>query len=116
MATKLERNKDAYLSRETLENYADEIKSGNALLLIHQDFGKGLTDYLRITLAYSDSDGYVKTGYLTWAFAKHWNYPFKERNGYNYVALSGYGYSKADEIARHLAHFYGVDRIRYELN
>lgn len=116
MATKLERQKDERLATDTLKNYADEVKSGNSLLLISQEIGKGLTDYLRISLAYADEEGYVKTAYLTWAFAKHWNYPLKDRNGYNYVAISGYGYSKADEIARYLAQFYGVDRIRYELN
>lgn len=98
-----------------LNGYAEDFKDGSALLLISQDYGKGLTDYLRVSVA-SYKDGKVEAGYLTWAVAKVFGYSLRNRYGAHYLGISGYGYSKADEIARTVARFYGLDRVRYELN
>lgn len=116
MATKLETELDIQRSKEILDYYAPQIQDGSALLLISQDVGKGLTDYLRVQLAYTDTDGKTQTAHFTWAVSKLFGYSLRDRNGYYYLAISGYGYSKADEIARSIARFYGVDRVRYEQN
>jgi hypothetical protein len=86
------------------------------LFLITQEQGKGLTDYLRVSLVYQGKDGETMRSNLTWSVAKALGYSLRDRSGYWYLPISGYGYSKADEVARSLASFYGVDRIRYELN
>lgn len=114
--TKAEKAKDQQLAREILDHYAPQIQDESALLLISQEVGKGLTDYLRVQLAYSDNDGKIQTAHFTWAVGKLFGHTLRDRNGYHYLAISGYGYSKADEIARSLAMVYGVARVRYELN
>lgn len=114
--TKAEKTQDQQLARTTFDAYAPYIQDGSALLMISQEVGKGLTDYLRVQLAYPDKDGKVQTAFFTWAVAQIFEYPLRNRNGYMYLAISGYGYSKPDEIARSLAMIYGVERIRYELN
>lgn len=114
--TKAEKQQDQQLARETLDAYAKYIQDGSAMLMISQEVGKGLTDYLRVQLVYPDFDGKVQTAFFTWAVAQIFGHTLRSRNGYMYLAISGYGYSKADEIARSLAMIYGVARIRYELN
>jgi hypothetical protein len=116
MTTKAEKKQDQKLARDIFDVYAPYIQDGSALLLISQDVGKGLTDYLRVQLAYTDEEGRVRTAHFTWAVAQILGHTLRNRNGYMYLAISGYGYSKPDEIARGLAMIYGVDRIRYELN
>lgn len=116
MATKLEKQQDQQRAREILDLCAPHIQDGSALLLISQENGKGMTDYLRAKLAYTDSEGSTQTLHLTWAIAKALGYSLRDRSGYWYLAISGYGYSKADEIARSLAFLFGVSRVRYELN
>lgn len=114
--TKAEKKADQERARELLNYYAPQIQDKTALLIISQEIGKGLTDYLRVALAYTDTNGNTQTAHLTWAIAQIFEYSLRDRNGRHYLAISGYGYSKADEIARSLAFLYGVDRIRYELN
>lgn len=114
--TKLEKKQDQQRAREILDYYAPQIQDGSALLVISQEFGKGLTDYLRVALAYNDEKGNIQTAHLTWAIAKIFEYSLRDRNGRHYLAISGYGYSKSDEIARSLAMIYGVSRVRYETN
>lgn len=116
MTTKLEKKQDQERAREILNAYAPQVQEGSALLIISQDFGKGLTDYLRVALAYNDEKGNIQTAHLTWAVAQIFGYSLRDRNGRHYLAIGGYGYSKADEIARSLAMVYGVARVRYELN
>ena len=114
--TKAQKKQDQDLARTTLDAYAPYVQDGSALLLISQEVGRGLTDYLRVQLAYTDINGKVQTAFFTWTVAQIFGYPLRNRNGYAYLAISGYGYSKPDEIARSLSLIYGVDRIRYELN
>lgn len=114
--TKAEKKADQQRAREILDYYAPQIQDETALLLISQEIGKGLTDYLRVQLAYSDGRGNIQTAHLTWAIAQIFGYSLRDRNGYSYLAISGYGYSKPDEIARSLAMIYGVARVRYETN
>ena len=114
--TKAERQADQQRAREILDYFAPQIQDESALLIISQEIGKGLTDYLRVALTYTDNNGKIQTAHLTWAIAQIFGYSLRDRNGRHYLAISGYGYSKADEIARSLAMIYSVARVRYELN
>lgn len=114
MTTKQERLKDLELALETLDRLADNVKNGKSLLLISQEPGKGLTDYLRVTMAHPSSNDGVAISHLTWAIAKAFGYTLRERNGYRYLAIGGYGYSKSYEVADSLAKYYGLERIYYE--
>jgi hypothetical protein len=107
---------DQLRAREILLNYTAEIRDESALVLITQQMGKGETDYLRVQIAYIDKKQEVKTGHLTWAIAQIFGYSLRDINGYHFLAIGGGGYSKSDEIARSLAFFYDVARVRYELN
>lgn len=113
--TKQEKAQDLERAKWIFDAYGEHIKTGKALLLVHQENGKGMTDYLRATLVYTDELGNAGTAHLTWAIAKLLGYSLRDRNGRWYLSVSGYGYSKADELARTLAHYYGIERVRYEL-
>ncbi|MFM5968559.1 MAG: hypothetical protein ACKOQ8_05940 [Micrococcales bacterium] len=115
-ATKQQKLEDIAHATDILNSVADSVKSGNALLLVSVEYGKGLTDYLRASIVTTRENGEITNSQLTWAIAKKFGYSLRDRNGYYYLAISGYGYSKADEIARDLAKFFGVSRIRYEQN
>lgn len=114
--TTAEKREDEQRAREILETVREEITSGNALLLISAELGKGETDYLRALLTYTNKDGRTDYAHLTWAVAKLFEYSLRDRAGYWYIAMGGGGYSKPDEIARALANFYGIERVRYERN
>ena len=114
--TKAEKLADLARGVDILNVHAEEIRSGNALVLISTEYGKGVTDYLRASVVYTDKDGTTQRSHLTWAIAKALGYSLRDRNGYWFISISGGGYSKADEIARSLANFYGIDRVRYEQN
>lgn len=114
--TKAERKADQERAKEILDFYAPQIQDETALLVISTEYGKGITDYLRVSLAYNDEKGRIQTAHLTWAIAQIFRYSLRDRNGRHYLAISGGGYSKADEIARSLAMVYGVARVRYEQN
>jgi hypothetical protein len=116
MTTTAEKKEDQQRARDILEQVREEITSGNALLLISAELGKGETDYLRALLAYTMADGRTSSWNLTWAIAKFFSYSLRERAGYWFIAMGGGGYSKADEIARALASYYGIERVRYERN
>jgi len=114
--TTAEKREDEQRARDILETVREEITSGNALLLISAELGKGETDYLRALLTYTNKDGRTDYAHLTWAVAKLFGYSLRDRAGYWFIAMGGGGYSKPDEIARALANYYGIDRVRYERN
>jgi len=116
MPTATEKKQDLKLALDTLEAHREEITSGNALLLISSELGKGATDYFRALLTYQNKNGQTDYAHLTWAIAKAFNYTLKDRAGYWFLAIGGGGYSKSDEIARSLANYYGIERVRYERN
>ena len=113
MSTKTEKLEDQERSLWILESVREEITSGNGLVSITTDYGKGITDYLRVSVFYY-KEGEVRQSHLTWAIAKQFGYSLRDRNGRWYLAISGGGYSKSYEIALSLARFYGVEKIRYE--
>lgn len=115
MTTATEKKKDYALAIDTLDRYAAEIQNGNGLILISQELGKGLTDYYRVSLVYQTETRGVETAHLTWAIAKALGYSLRDRAGYWCLPVSGYGYSKPDQIARDLAAYYKLDRVKYEI-
>jgi hypothetical protein len=113
MSTKTEKLQDQERALWILESVREEITSGNGLVSITTDYGKGITDYLRVSVFYT-KDGEVRQSHLTWAIAKQFGYSLRDRSGRWYLAISGGGYSKSYEIALSLARYYGVEKIRYE--
>ena len=116
MTTATEKQQDQKLALDILEAHRKEITSGEALLLISAEIGKGSTDYFRALLTYQNKEGRTDSAHFTWAIAKALGYSLRDRSGYWYLAIGGGGFSKSDEIARSLANYYGIDRVRYERN
>jgi hypothetical protein len=112
--TATEKRADKQTATWTLESVREQVTSGNALLLINAELGKGETDYFRALLTYTNKDGKTDYAHLTWAISKIFGYTLRDRNGFWCLAIGGGGYSKADEIARSLAQYYGIERVRYE--
>lgn len=114
MATATEKRQDREDALAVLEKYRQEVESGNALFLIHAEYGKGETDFFRVQIIYTDN-GKNHLSHLTWHIGKAFGYSLRERTGTRwYLAIRGGNFSKSDEIARTLANFYGVERVRYE--
>lgn len=111
--TKQEKKEDQERALWILESVREEITSGNGLVSITTDYGKSITDYLRVSVFYTKG-GEVIQSHLTWAVAKQFGYSLRDRNGRWYLAISGGGYSKSYEIALSLARYYGIEKIRYE--
>ena len=116
MTTATDKKADIATALDTLERYREEITSGNALLLISAEYGKGETDYFRALLAYTNKDGKTDYAHLTWAIAKLFGYSLRDRGGYWYLAIGGGGFSKTDAIADCLANYFNIERVRYERN
>lgn len=114
MTTTTEKRQDHEMARNILDNHKHDITEGGALVLISQELGKGSTDYFRVTLAYRRNH-LITHAHLTWAVAKALGYSLRDRSGYWFLAINGGGFSKPDEIARHLGDYYGLERVRYEL-
>jgi hypothetical protein len=116
MTTATDKKADIATALDTLERYREEITSGNALLIITAEIGKGQTDYFRALLTYTNKDGRTDSAHLTWAMAKLFGYSLRDRGGYWYLAIGGGGYSKTDAIAYSLGNYFNIERIRYERN
>lgn len=116
MTTATEKKQDKAHAVDILTNLAESIRNGKALVQISTEYGKGITDYLRVSVAYPNQAGEVQNSHLTWAIGKLFGYSLRERNGRWYLAISGGGYSKAYEIADTLARYFQVERLRYEEN
>jgi hypothetical protein len=113
MTTKAaERAADIERATQILDNMAEHFRAGG-LLLVSATYGSGATDYFRTTAIteWNDAQGVL---HLTWAMAKVFGYSLRDRKGYWYLAISGYGWYKPDQLARDLAGYYGLERVRYE--
>jgi hypothetical protein len=106
---------NATRAAEILGYYRDELVTGNAILAISQETSSGLTDYLRVTIAYTE-DGIVKLAGLSWELGQVLGYRIADRAGQYCLALGGGFYSKPLDVAVNLARYYGVNdyAIRYE--
>jgi hypothetical protein len=115
-ATVAERRNDERQATAILEAHREVIASGKALVSISTEYGKGTTDYLRVSIFYPNDKGEVSQSHLTWAIGKYFSYSLRDRSGRWHLAINGGGYSKSYEIALALARFYNVEKIRYEEN
>lgn len=115
-ATLTEKDQDKYLAWDILKAPREAVQADDYVLLISQELGRGSTDYLRVSIVYKGRDGKLANSHLTWAIAKAFGYSLRDRSGSWYLAINGGNYSKPDEVARDLAKFYGVERVRYERN
>jgi len=112
--TKAEKQQDLDHALDILESVREDLTAPSGLLLISAEWGKSVTDYFRVSTQCVHS-GYAHLSHLTWAIAKVCGYRLRDKNGYWSLAIHGGGFSKPDEIARSLAHHYGVERIAYEI-
>lgn len=112
--TKEQKKQDLEHALAILEVLREGVENGGGVLLISADFGKGLTDYFKVSFASVGDLGRVTISHLTWAIAKVCGYSLRDRNGSWFLAVNGYGFSKFDDIADSLARFYGVASIRWE--
>lgn len=109
MATKEETREDLERAEWILNNLREHFSAGG-LLLVSVDYGSGLTDYLKVSAVITEHGRQIRRT-LTWALAKVFGYSLRDRNGYWNLAVSGYGYSKPDQLARELANYYGLENI-----
>jgi hypothetical protein len=105
--------KDMNTAGGILLAYREEIETKKALVIVNLDTGKGLTDYLRVTVASPNENGRVELHELTWAISKVFGYSLRDRHGWNYVALGGYGYDKCLHLITALETFYNMKGIRW---
>lgn len=112
MTTKQERLEDLERAQWILDNLREHF-SGGGLLLVSTDYGSGLTDYLRTSAVITENGRQTRLT-LTWAMAKLFGYSLRDRAGYWHLAVSGYGYSKEDQLARELADYYGLEQILHD--
>lgn len=96
-------------ARTLLDGHRDKFANG-ALLLITMERGSGVTDYLRVFMAY-DNDGRITSDNVTWAVAKVLGYSLRDRAGQWNIALGGGGYSKPLDITNALKAYYGLDTL-----
>lgn len=115
-ATATEKKADKAHALDILENLRGQIVDKTALVSISTEYGKGTTDYLRISVFHNDSNNQITQSHLTWAISKAFGYSLRDRAGRWFLAINGGGYSKSYEIALSLANFYGIEKIRYEDN
>lgn len=117
--TAAERATDLERATWTLDKLREHF-TGDGLLLVSATYGTGATDYFRTTAVTAYQMNTIYTGSqttwsLTWAMSKVFGYSLRDRNGRMYLALNGGNYSKPDQLARDLAGYYGLERIRYEI-
>jgi hypothetical protein len=109
-----ERQKSVKLANDTLEQLRSYVKNDEVLFLVSMELGKGHTDYLRVMATYKGENG-PRMSHLTWQVGKAFDYSLRDRKGRWYLALDGGNFDKPDEIARCLAYFYNVERLKYEV-
>jgi hypothetical protein len=118
MTTATERAQDLEHALYVLNNCGEHFRNGG-LLLVSAEYGTGETDYFRVSTVtdYTNHRDETSQGvsHLTWAVAIAFRYRLRDKNGRWHLAISGGGYSKPDEIARDLAEYYGLERLRYEI-
>jgi hypothetical protein len=115
-ATATEKKQDKEQATAILESVRGSIEDRTALVQISTEYGKGTTDYLRVSVFHNDSNGQITQSHLTWAIAKALGYSLRDRNGRWYLALNGGGYSKSYDVALSLTRFYGIEHLRYDDN
>jgi hypothetical protein len=113
-ATATQKRADKELALSILESVRETITNETALVQMSTEYGKGITDYLRVSVFYPAETGKVSQSHLTWAIAKAFGYSLNDRGGRWYLAIKGGGFSKSYEVAITLARFYGITHLRHE--
>jgi hypothetical protein len=117
MTTLAQAQKLANLERahETLDRQREHFRTGG-LLLVSTDYGSGLNDYLKLSTVITDNafTGRQIALSLTWALSTALGYSLRQRNGQAHLAINGYGFNKADQVARELANYYDLARILHD--
>jgi hypothetical protein len=119
MTTALIKREDlqrAHYLLDTADTGVREHLSSGGLLLVSAHYGKSITDYYRLAIVTVDGLRIEqRVTHLTWAFSQVFGYRLRDIAGLQYLAVSGGGYSKPDELADTLARYYGLERIRCEI-
>jgi hypothetical protein len=115
-ATATQKLEDKEHALAILESVRNSITNETALVQMSTEYGKGITDYLRVSVFHNNSNGQITQSHLTWAIAKAFGYSLTDRGGRWYLAIKGGGYSKSYEVAITLARFYGIAHLRHEEN
>ena len=106
----------ALRATDALNEWRDRVENG--LLLMSVNRGSGMTDYIRVVLAYTDDNGQVTTSNLTWAIGHALGYRLPtSMAGAWQIAVNGYGYSKPLDVSISLARFYGLSdyALKFEI-
>lgn len=112
--TSFEKTQDRITALASLESLRGSVEKGEGVLLISADFGKGETDFFKLSFVSNDAHGRVYVSHITWALAKVAGYRLADRKGSWFIGIGGGNFSKFDEIADTLARFYGVASVRWE--
>ena len=116
MTTTTEKRAQAQRATDALNEWRGRVENG--LLLMNVNRGTGLTDYVRVTLAYTDDAGRIATTNLSWAIGHALGYRLPAAMaGAWQLAIGGYGYSKPLDVAISLARFYGLNdyALKFEI-
>jgi hypothetical protein len=106
----------AHYLLDTAETGVREHLSAGGLLLVSAHYGKSITDYYRLAIVTLDGLRIEqRISHLTWAYSQVFGYSLREIAGRDYLAVSGGGFSKPDELADTLARYYGLDRVQYAI-
>jgi hypothetical protein len=116
MATEAKQDwvQDLEHAKSILETIRKSVETGEGVFLISADYGKGETDFFKVSFVSVWDLGRVEVSHITWALSKVAGYRLRDRSGFWHVAIGGGNFSKFDEIADTLARFYGVARVRWE--
>lgn len=112
LTRKEQRRKDLERATFVMDSTRESIAAGSPVLII-PEYGSGQTDYYRVAIVTTGERPIALS--LTWAIGQLFGYSLRDRQNGWHLAISGGNFSKPDELARNLAAYYGLERIRYEL-
>lgn len=95
-----------------LAGWGSEVEKSTSLVLIQERQGKGVTDYYRVFLFFTQS-GRVERTELTWAIGQVFSHSLRDLEGSWHLAISGGGFDKRLEIVRLLEKYYGITGINF---
>ena len=112
LTRKEQRRKDLERATFVMDRTRESIAAGCPVLIV-PEYGSGQTDYFRVSIVTTGERPVVLS--LTWAIGQLYGYALRDKGNGWHLAISGGNFSKPDQLARDLAAYYGLERIRYEL-